>query len=71
MLKEEAKMISDGFERDQRRSEMVFDRKTLVLAKRARAAKKRVFLARKYKAAMQRWTQADEAAATAALAGKH
>ena len=53
-LQEEGRVISDGFERDQKRSEGVFDWKTLVLAQRARKAKKRVALGRKYKASVER-----------------
>ncbi|SAM84726.1 uncharacterized protein UBRO_06061 [Ustilago bromivora] len=51
----QVKEIQEGFERDQRRSEMKFDRKTLVLAQRARRAKKRAHLARKYRVAMEKW----------------
>lgn len=51
----QVKEIQEGFERDQRRSEMKFDRKTLVLAQRARRAKKRAHLARKYRVVMEKW----------------
>ncbi|SNX85729.1 related to MIP1 - DNA-directed DNA polymerase gamma catalytic subunit, mitochondrial [Melanopsichium pennsylvanicum] len=57
-LKEQLKEIQDSFARDQRRSEMVFDKKTLVLAKRARLAKKRVHLRNKYAQSMARWRAA-------------
>ena len=62
-LQRQAKTIQEGFERDHARSMMVFDRKTLVLAQRARAAKKRVHLARKYAASMERWRAAEAKAA--------
>lgn len=62
-LQDQMQAIQEQFERDQKRSEMVFDRKTLVLAKRARRAKKRVFLARKYAAAMKAWKATPEGAA--------
>lgn len=61
-LQEQAREIQEGFERDQRRSEMRFDRETLVLAQRARKAKKRVSLARKYKAVMERWRASESQA---------
>ncbi|SPO29438.1 related to MIP1 - DNA-directed DNA polymerase gamma catalytic subunit, mitochondrial [Ustilago trichophora] len=66
MLREQAKMIQDGFERDQARSMMVFDRKTLVMAQRARQAKKRIHLAKKYAAAMKRWNGGECPAAQSA-----
>ncbi|SJX64256.1 related to MIP1-DNA-directed DNA polymerase gamma catalytic subunit, mitochondrial [Sporisorium reilianum f. sp. reilianum] len=52
--------IQEGFDQDQARLLMQFDRKTLVMAQRARRAKKRVHLARKYVAAMRRWRAAAE-----------
>ncbi|KAJ9474220.1 DNA polymerase gamma [Pseudozyma hubeiensis] len=55
VLREEQRRIQEGFDRDQARSAMTFDRKTLVMAKRARRAKKRLHLARKHAAAMKAW----------------
>ncbi|EST04593.1 DNA-directed DNA polymerase, family A, palm domain protein [Kalmanozyma brasiliensis GHG001] len=60
-LREQQRSIQEGFERDHARSMMMFDTKTLVMAQRARRAKKRVHLARKYAAAMQRWKDGDAA----------
>ncbi|KAI3485730.1 hypothetical protein L1887_50886 [Cichorium endivia] len=53
-LTTQAAMIVEGFERDAARAAMTFDRKTLVLAKRARLAKKRVHLARRHAAAVKK-----------------
>ncbi|SPO28436.1 related to MIP1 - DNA-directed DNA polymerase gamma catalytic subunit, mitochondrial [Ustilago trichophora] len=66
MFREQAKMFQEGFERDQARSTMVFDRKTLVMAQRARQAKRRVHLAKKYAAAMKRWKAGEGLAAQSA-----
>ncbi|TKY89653.1 hypothetical protein EX895_001438 [Sporisorium graminicola] len=57
-LRAQQRVIQEGFERDQARVSMQFDRKTLVMAQRARRAKKRVHLARKHAAAMERWRAA-------------
>lgn len=58
-LRAQQRVIQEGFARDQARSLMQFDRKTLVMAQRARRAKKRVHLARKYAAAMRQWRAAE------------
>lgn len=59
LLRDEQRRIQDAFERDHARSLMKFDTKTLVMANRARRAKKRVHLARKYAAAMEAWRSAE------------
>ncbi|GAC74929.1 mitochondrial DNA polymerase gamma, catalytic subunit [Moesziomyces antarcticus T-34] len=66
-LTTQAAMIVEGFERDAARAAMTFDRKTLVLAKRARLAKKRVHLARRHAAAVKKrlWKKAASSEAKA------